>query len=282
MPIRVVVRGAGPREQRFGFESIDDRSLLPQLLTAAVLNSLLESGGSGLMQTIRWSLTLWQGGRSLRLADVAAGESPVAEVAATVGAPVRYLTSNPYRRFRADSIVVELETQPGRAQLMLRSAALVATSVRPGGVAHVRAQLERWRGARQTVSLDVPVPEELPDGRYLLELGGGAEVDHFMASRLPARFRAVSLEDAWERLGASRRSDALYAGIWARAPEVTADGDDLPELPTSALALLASPRQAGDRMRRGDWALVQESKQPTDGVLRGELLLELVVDHQAP
>ncbi len=84
MPIRVVVRGAGPREQRFAFESIDDRSLLPQLLTAAVLNSLLESGGSGLMQTIRWSLTLWQGGRSLRLADVAAGESPVAEVAATL------------------------------------------------------------------------------------------------------------------------------------------------------------------------------------------------------
>ncbi len=92
----------------------------------------------------------------------------------------------------------------------------------------------------------------------------------------------MSLEDAWQRLGAARRSDALYAGLWARAPEVSADGDDLPELPTSALALLASPLQAGDRARRGDWALLEESHRSTDGVLRGELLLELIVDHQAP
>ena len=282
MPIRVTVRGAAPREQQFAFESIDDRSLVPQLLSATVLNSLLESGGTGVMQTIRWTLVVWAGGRKLELSDIAAGESPMSEVAATLGAPVRFLVGNPYARFRADSIVVTLDTRPGREQSTLRSAALVRPSVRPGGVATVRAQIERWRGARETVTLDVPVPEELPDGRYLLELAGGPEFDRFVAARLPSRFRVISLEDAWQRLGASRRSDALYAGVWARAPEVSVDGDDLPELPTSALALLASPTQAGDRARRGDWALVQEAQAGVHGVLRGELLLELVVDRQAP
>jgi hypothetical protein len=282
MPIRVSVRGSGPRAQEFAFQSIDDRSLLPQLVSAAVLNSLLESGGTGVMQTIRWSLTLWQGGRSLKLADVAAGEGPLSDVASTVGAPVRFLAGNPFQRFHADSIVVVLETAPGREQSQLRSATLAGASVRPGGVAHVKVQIDRWRGARSTLTLDVPVPEELPDGRYLLEVAGGPEFDRFVATRLPARFRAVSLEDAWQRLGSSRRSDALYAGVWARAPEVSIDGDDLPELPNSALSLLVSPLQAGDRVRRGDWALVQESRKPTDGVLRGEALLELVVDHLAP
>jgi hypothetical protein len=282
LPIRVSVRGARPHPQQFAFESVDDRSLLPQLLSAAVLNSLLESGGTGVMQTIRWSLTVWQGGRSLKLADVAAGEGPLNEVASTVGAPVRFLVSNPYQRFRADSIVVTLDTEPGREQSTLRSARLATASVRPGGVAHVSAQIERWRGARSTLTLDVPVPEELPDGHYVLELAGGAEFDRFVATRLPARFRAISLEDAWQRLGNSRRSDALYVGVWARAPEVSMDGDDLPELPTSALALLASPLQSGDRVRRGDWALVHEIHSNTDGVLRGELILDLVVDHLAP
>jgi hypothetical protein len=282
MPIRVSVRGASPHAQQFAFESIDDRSLLPQLVSAAVLNSLLESGGAGIMQTIHWSLTLWSGGRSLRLGDVAAGEAPLNDVASTVGAPVRFLGSNPYRRFRADSIVVELATEPGRVQSTLRSASLGSASVRPGGVAHVRAQIERWRGAPSTVVLDVPVPEELPDGRYVLQIGGGAEFDRFVAARLPARFRAVSLEDAWQRLGSSRRSDALYAGLWAHAPEVSMDGDDLPELPSSALAVLAPPLQAGERVRRSDWALVQESRKTSDGVLRGEVVLDLVVDHLAP
>ena len=282
MPIRVSVRGASPRAQQFAFESIDDRSLLPQLLSATVLNSLLESGGAGAMQTIRWSLTLWSGGRGLRLGDIAAGEAPLNDIAATVGAPVRFLTNNPYRRFRADSLVVELTTEPGRMQSTLRSATLTTASVRPGGVAHVRAEIERWRGARSTIALDVPVPEELPDGRYVLELGGGPEFDRFMATRLPARFRAVSLEDAWQRLGAARRSDALYAGVWARAPEVSVDGDDLPELPSSALAVLIPPLQAGERVRRSDWALVQESRKAVEGVLRGEVVLDLVVDHLAP
>src|SRR5439155_18898563 len=107
LPIRVTVRGASRQPQAFAFESIDDRSLLPQLVSAAVLNSLLESGGTGVMQTVRWSLAIWQGGRSLRLGDVAAGESPLGDVSATLGAPVRFLASNPYRRFRADSLVVE-------------------------------------------------------------------------------------------------------------------------------------------------------------------------------
>lgn len=282
LPIRVSVRGASPHAQRFAFESIDDRSLLPQLLSAVVLNSLLESGGAGVVQTIRWSLALWSGGRRLELGDVAAGESPLSDIASTVGVPVRFLASNPYRRFRADSIVVELVTEPGRLQSTLRSASLTSASVRPGGVAHVRAQLERWRGARSTLALDVPVPEELPDGHYVLELAGGPEFDRFMATRLPARFRAVSLEDAWQRLGSVRRSDALYAGVWARAPEVSMDGDDLPELPSSALAVLSPPLQAGERVRRSDWALVQESRKAIEGVLRGELTLDLVVDHLAP
>jgi hypothetical protein len=282
LPIRVRVSGAGPHVQAFAYESIDDRSLLPQLVATAALNSVLESGGGGAMQTVRWSLDIWHNGRVLRLADVSTGESPLSDVVSTLGAPVRFLAANPFSRFHADSLVIELETRAGRAQSSLRSATLQASRVRPGGVAHVRAELERWRGARETVTLDVPVPEELPDGRYLLHLAGGLEADHFVAARLPARFRPVSLDDAWDRLADARRSDVLFAGLWARAPEIDADGEDLPELPTSALALLSPAQQAGDHARRGDWALVEEVRRPADGVVRGELLLELVVDRQAP
>jgi hypothetical protein len=282
LPIRTTVRGASPRVQQFAFESVEDRNLLPLLVSTAALNSLLESGGNGVMQTVRWSLDLWRRGQVLRLGDVAAGDNPVGDVANTLGAPVRFLASNPYERFHADSIVVTLDTRPGRAQVTLRSVALTRPSVRPGGVATVRAVLERWRGARETVTLEVPVPDELPDGRYVMNVSGGLEFDRFLAARLPSRFRVVSVEDAWTRLAQTRRSDALHVGIWARAPEITSDGEDLPELPNSALAVLAPGQQAGDRARRGEWALVQEVKRSFDEVIRGELVLELVVDRLAP
>jgi hypothetical protein len=115
-----------------------------------------------------------------------------------------------------------------------------------------------------------------------MTVGGGLEFERFLAARLPARFRVHSVEAAGKRLALCRRSDALHVGVWARAPEISVDGEDLPELPNSALAILAPGQQAGDRARRGDWALMQEVRRARDEVVRGELVLELVVDRLAP
>jgi hypothetical protein len=281
LPLRVDVSTAAG-EQRFRFETVEDRSLLPQLATIAVANSLLESGGTAPTQTVRWSLEVWREGRRLSLGDVAAGDSPLQEVLLAIAAPIRFLAGNPHRRFAADSLVVRCDVRAGRAQSTLRSASLERATARPGSIARVRLQLEHWRGGYESVSLDVPVPQELPDGRYQLWLGGGDETDRLVAGRLPGRFRVVSLEDAWQRLGAMRRADAVHAIVWARAPEVNVDGADLPELPLSALAVLGAPQQAGERVRRGDWAMVQEVRAARDEVVRGELMLELVVDRRAP
>jgi hypothetical protein len=282
LPLRVEVRSAASGEQRFRFEAVEDRSLLPQLVMIAAANSLLESGGVASMQTVRWSLDVWKGGRRLALGDMTAGDTPLQDVLLAVSAPVRFLAGNPHRRFTPDSLVLRCDVRPGRAQAALRSAALARATARPGGVARVRLELERWRGGAERVELEVPVPEELPDGRYQLWIGGGEEADRFIAGRLPGRYRVVSLEDAWQRLATGRRADAIHAVLWARAAEVSLDGEDLPELPVSALAVLGAPQQAGDRLRRGDWAMVQEVRAARDEVVRGQLLMELVVDGRAP
>lgn len=281
MPFRVDVTGSG-RKQSFSFECIEDRSLLPQLVAAAAMNSLLESGGGGAQQSVRWTLAAWSGGRVLRLGDVAAGESPTSDVIGALSGPLRFLAANPFERCRFDSLRIALEVTPGREQWTLRNARTLAATTRPGGRLRVSVELERWRGERRTVDVDVTVPEEFPDGRYTLWLGGGAEFDRAVAARLPWRFRPVSLADAWDRLGAFHRSDAIYTAFWARAPEVSSDGEDYPELPNSALAVLASPETAGDGARRAGWALFEGPVLPVEGVLRGDISLDVVVDRSAP
>jgi hypothetical protein len=281
LPFRVEVVQGG-RTQRFAFEVVEDRVLMPQLIGTAAMNSVMESGGSGLSQSVAWSLEAWRQGRVLRLGDRIAGESPLAEMIGAVSGPLRFLAANPYERCRFDSLRIRLEVVQGREQYTLRAARIAPAAVRPGGSIRVSAELERWRGERRTLDVDVHVPEEFPDGRYTLFLGGGPEYDRAVAQRLPWRYRPVSLEDAWERLGSFHRSDALHAALWARAPEVSSDGEDYPELPISALAVMASPESAGDRARRADWALFEGPVTPAPGVLRGELTLEIVVDRKAP
>jgi hypothetical protein len=283
LPVGVSVQGVGSAPERFHFESIEDRALAPQLIALAGVNSLLESGGAGANQTVRWSLGLARrGAPPLALHDLVAGDAPVADLAAALTAPLRFLFNNPFERLALDSVRVTLEVEPGREQWTLRGAHVLDAAVRPGGRVRVRCDLERWHGEREVRELTLSMPEEAPDGRYVLWLGGGAELSRYEATRLPGRYRPTSLDDAWRRLGATRPSDALYAALFARAPEVTSDGRDYPELPISALALLAGGQSGGDSARRGDAARLDEKREPLGGAVRGELLLLVTVDPAAP
>lgn len=281
MPFSVNVAQPGTA-RAYHFQTIEDRGLLPQLIAAAAMNSVLEAGATAAQLTLRWSLTAWRGGRALRVHDVAAGEGPLNDMVGGITAPLRFLYNNPFTRFALDSARIDVRVAPGRDEWTLRAASLGAASARPGDAVLVHAEVERWRGERRRVDLTLVVPEELPAGHYSLWLGGGSEFDRMLASRLPTHFRPASLEDGWQRLAALHASDALYAGLWAHAPEISGGGDDLPELPSSAVPLLASPLAVGDRSRRSDWALVHEQSSPWTGALHGELLIDLNVDPNAP
>ncbi len=282
MPFSVGVRREGAAPQQFHFESIEDRLMLPQLVGAAAMSSLMESGGGGAQQTLRWTLTAWRDGRSFQMGDLAAGDSPLADAAGAISGPLRFLTNNAYQRWAPDSVHVSFDVLAGRRQWTVRGASLDAATVRPGSTARARVEIERWRGERRTIAIDVAVPAELPNGRYPLWIGGGGEYDRATVVRLPARYRPTSLEDGMRRMQALKRSDAIYAALWARSPEVTRDGEDYPELPVSALAVLAPAQATGERIRRGEWALMSLQSQGVDGVLRGEAALDVIVDDRAP
>lgn len=279
LPFRVDVAGTTAAPQRFRFEMIEDRTLAPLIAGIAGVNTLLESGGTGAGQTVQWNMRLYRAGApTLELHDVISGDSPVNDLAVALGAPLRFLMGNPYERLRLDSLAITLKTTPRREAWTLRSARLLESSVKPGGTLHVDCELEAWRGGIQHRTLELPVAVELPDGRYALWLGGGTELSRFEAARLPGRYRIESLGDAWRRIATTRSSDALYAGLTARAPEVTTEGRDYPELPLFALSLMADDAAAGERIRRGDLAWLAQQQQPVTGTLRGELQLNVVVE----
>lgn len=283
LPVSLTIAGAAPRPQRFRFEAVEDRQLLPLLVGAAALNGLLESGGAGAQQTLRWRMVLHRPGATpLALRDVVAGDGPALALSAALQGPLAFLANNPFERLRLDSVAVEVAVEPGRDQWQLRSARVLAPAVRPGGRIVVRCELERWRGARRFVDLGLEIPEEAPDGRFALFVGGGAELARYEAQRLPGRYRPVSLDDAWTRFAALRPGDALYAALYAPAPEVTSDGRDYPELPLSALPLLAGAQAAGDVARRGTVTVLADARAPLGAALRGELLLSVQVDSKLP
>ncbi len=279
LPLSVVVRGAAPDPQTFHFEAIQDRGLGPIVVGIAVMNSVLESGGQSANQTLQWTLTLHGPQRPpLVITDVVASDTPPSDLGGAVIAPLKFLFGNPFARLDLDSLSVAIDVVPGRHTWTLESARLLEASVPPGGVVHVTCELERWRGDRVTKTLALTVPPQAPPGRYVLWVGGGSELARYEAARLPGRYRATSLEDAWARLGVSRSSSALYGSLFARAPEVNDAGRDYPELPASAVFLMAGDQSAADRGRRGDLARLDEQHVELPGLVHGEFALGVTVD----
>ena len=282
LPVAVTIRAPEGR-RAFHFASIEDRALAPTLVGIATTNSVLESGSRGGNQTLRWTMRLYRpAAPPLTLSDVAAGDSPPREMAAGLVSPLAFLFGNPFQSLALDSIAVDVEVDPGRERWTLRAAQVLDPAVRPGGEVRVRCELEPWRGGREVRVLTLRVPEEAPEGRYRLWLGGGAELTRYEAQHAPGHFRPTSFDDAWSRLGALRSTAALYAALLATAPEVTSDGRDYPELPVSALMLLASDQRAGDAARRGDTAWLDERRLALGGPVQGELMLSVTVDDRAP
>lgn len=283
MPLAVRLEGAALPARNYRFQSIEDRALAPQIVALASLNSLLESGGTGGNQTVRWSLTLHRRGAApLFVNDIATGASATNELVAGIAQPLAFLYNNPFSTLALDSVSVRLAVEPGQDAWTLRGVQLMDAAVRPGAVLKLRCEVERWRGERRTIDLEMKVPEEVPEGRYVLWAGGGNELDRLESARLPGRFRPASLDEAWRRIQKLRPADQLYVQLLARAPEVTRRGRDYPELPTSALALLSSGLSAEDAVRRGSQAVLDEQQKKLDGHVSGEVQLEFTVDPQAP
>ena len=143
--------------------------------------------------------------------------------------------------------------------------------VEPGGTAHVTAELRDYRGASSFVKFDLPVPEAQPDGRLVVAIAGGPELDRQEALRMPGRFRVSSLSELVERLAERRSDDRVYAGLYGPGIEASEGGAEQPQLPVFAQRLLASDRANRPDDPFGNLARLAQSERvvgvPVDGLL---------------
>lgn len=276
LPLRVTLHGGGRPTQTFRFETIEDRSIAPALISIATFSSLMESGGTAGNQTLSWRLTFFRKGQSpVALRDITSGDSPPATLAQQSTAPLAFLFNNPFQPLSLDSLTIDVERTEGRERWSLEDAVLLTPVVRPGGVVRVRCSLRRWRGDTGTRDITLTVPEEAKSGRYDVWVGGGHELSALAAKRQPGHFQPESLAETWGRLLELPPADGLHAVLFSPTSEWTRGGRDYPGLPGSARSLLAGAAREGS-----GW--LAETQLGVEGYLSGQTQLRVVVDDLAP
>jgi hypothetical protein len=269
LPLTVHIDGlAGP--ETYHYDILRHRGLAPTLVGLGVVGSLTARGGVVPEATWRWRARLVApGAPPLVLEDAATGN--LISAGTQLAAPLQLLLNNPFAAYVADSVTVDLTVEPGLARAQVVSANIEPRVVAPGQTAHVTAELRDYRGGSSFVEFDVPVPQAQPEGRLVVALAGGSELDKQEAPRLPGRFRAQSLPELLRQLAEGRRDDHLYAVLYGPGVEASFAGESHPELPGFAQRLLASDRANRPTAPFGNLArLAQEDHLvgiPVDGLL---------------
>ncbi len=279
LPLTVRVHGfAG--DETYRYEILRSRFLAPTLAGLGVVGALTARGGAAPEATWRWRARLVApGSKPLVLEDIASGQ--LTGAAQQLAGPLGLLLNNPFAVFAADSMTFDIDIVSGLSRAQIVSASVEPRALEPGQTAHVTAELRDYRGASSFVRFDLPVPQSQPEGRLVIALGGGPELDKQEAPHLPGRFRASSLAELVERLDERRRDDRVYAVLYGPGVEGSYGGRDHPALPAFAQRLLASDRANRPDDPFGNLAQIAQADRPVGVPVDGLLTLQLDVRLQS-
>jgi hypothetical protein len=275
LPLTVNVSGLAGKES-YHYEVLRHRGLAPTLVGLGIVGALTARGGVAPEATWRWRMRLVApGSPPLVLEDAATGT--LTSAGAALAQPLQLLLNNPFAAYLADSMTVDLTVEAGLARAQIVSANIEPRVIEPGQVAKVTAELRDYRGTSRFLTFDLQVPQAQPEGRLVVALAGGSELDRQEASRLPGRFRAQSLPELLRRLAERRRDDRIYAVLYGPGVEASFSGEAHPELPLFAQRLLVSDRANRPTAPFGNLARLFEDQRPVGIPVDGLLTLALDV-----
>jgi len=266
--------------ETYRYEILRSRLLAPTLAGLGVVGALTTRGGSAPEATWRWRARLVAPGvQPLVMADIATGQLTGASTQLSV--PLGLLLNNPFAAYDADSLTFDVDITPGISRAQVVSASIDPRVIEPGGTAHVTAELRDYRGASSFVNFDLTVPEAQPEGRLIVAVAGGPELDRQEAPRLPGRFRVSSLPELVERLAERRSDDRVYAALYGPGVEASQGSAEQPQLPVFAQRLLASDRANRPDDPFGNLARLAQSEKVVGAPVDGLLTLALDVRMQS-
>jgi hypothetical protein len=254
IPVDLTVRGADYGERPYHFEVIKHGDLAPILAAVSVLNALQSDAGYSDQATLLARGSVRMHGLPVLPLEMAVagavGTDPAVALASELMAILGAIWSNPF--LDPDVIGIELAVDARREIKSYRLVDLYydRDRLRPGETLTIQCALRPFRGEPIQRSLNLTLPERLPDGDGLvLVVGNPREIDIAMGNILLQRFRSAADPEAYMQvLSDLYAPNRLSAMIVERGGSVISGGGAFVQLPPTAERLLAT--QATETRRR--------------------------------
>jgi hypothetical protein len=276
VPIRITLESdRGPRHA-FSLQVADDQIYTPPLAYFALLSVLSSyermSGAATLTVT---GETRVKGHGRVALEDMFTGDSPSMSAAAYVATPLNLLLRNDRAPVEIEGVDVTIRSSEQQRRATLERAWVDAIRVRPGQSVDLKVVTRSYRGEEtlRTVPIDIPANAR---GTLSLLVSDGSRLAQWEQREWRQTVDAQSVDQLIRVFNSTRKNNRLYVRLIRPAPGAVVDGETLPALPPSVLAVLEADRSGGSFSPLRN-AIVGAWEFPTDHAVVGSRLLTIDV-----
>ena len=263
--------------QTFNFEVIDDRLFTPLLTYTSLLNTFLSwTRELGATTYVIEGTTRLRNQSDVTFQDIYTGGTALVAAAAAVAEPLTVLLGNDIAPVAVERIEIDITALEEPRTARLDRVWLDAVRPRVGDRVPLKVLSRNYRGAEivETIMIDIPANAA---GRLQILVSDAQQLRQreMQEGRTPRN--ATTLEQMIRTLNRTRRNNRLYVKLLSPNAGVFANGETLPALPPSVLAILESDRSNSGSVRLKQ-ATLREWEIQTGHVVSGSRLLTINVE----
>jgi hypothetical protein len=244
LPMTVTLSREGGVARRFSFALAENRLLTP-LLAYTALTSILaehehEVGPATFAVRARTAIA---GHQTLVLDDVYAGDQPGTAAAAAIAMPISTLLTNDMEPVRLESLSLEIKSAERLRTATLDRIWLDSADVQRGKTVTVKILVSPWRGQKAVRTLEIEIPRNA-EGPLTLVVADGVRFGQWEQREQRAQLAPDTLDQMIKILNETRRGNRLYIRLLGRDAGTVVNGEAMPSLPSSVLAVMQGDRGA--------------------------------------
>jgi len=240
----VSLKREGAPGRRFAFLVADHPLLTPLLAYTAMVGIVSEHERDlGPATYAVRGRAIIAGHPAVEFDDVHSGDQPGVAAAAAIAMPLGALLTNGIEPVRVESLQIEMEGAERIRSATIERVWLDTTDVQPGKAVPLKILLHPWRGEPfvRTMNVDIPLNAE---GPLTLVVADGTRFGQWEQREHRASLKPASVGQMIKALNASRRSNRIYVRLVGRDTGSVVNGEVMPSLPSSVLAVMQGDRGA--------------------------------------
>jgi len=276
LPLQIQVQDVDSRRSRtFNVEIARLRELTPALAASSVVTAIDQVRGRVARGMAKVTVEIQAADRKLVREDTQYSMGDAASAAApAVMAPLMAFTENPFGALRLERVRVRVRTEEARQTGSIERVTLDRSRVKAGDTVTFAITVRPYGGKPVQLPVSLALPADLPQGRLRVVVCGGADAEQARSTIGAPRPAPVSLDQLAERYVTEDKSTELLLQAALPRGGVTLLGEELPDLPRSALDALSATRPTDLKPAPSVVRIVL----PTDWVLTGRQMLMVPVE----